>query len=155
MRQVTIRSPASAPRTPASPYPINAAAAHRECPQVYQQIYVDDQGRVPAPRIRTRFSRILPDPGTSWAGGRRLHITEERMLNSDDTTLTVTVGAGNLASAFGQTRTLAIGARSKTIVDNFLLYARCGFFKHDTQSNTHIAAFFSHVSASSSATAEK
>ena len=77
------------------------------------------------------------------------------MLNGDNAALTITVGTGNFASAFGQTRPFTIGTRSKAIVYDFLLYARCCFFERDAQSYAHIAAFFSHISASSRAAAEK
>ncbi len=62
------------------------------------------------------------------------------MLNGDHAALAAALGAGDLLAAFGHARTVAIGARGQTIVNDLLLGAGGHFLKGQAQADAHIAA---------------
>ena len=75
------------------------------------------------------------------AGRGRLHVTQKRTLNTDDTALAAAFGAGDYLAVLAEARPLAIGAGCEAVVDDFLLDAACDLFKRDTQADPHVAAF--------------
>ena len=65
------------------------------------------------------------------------------------------VVARDFLAVGAQTRSLAIGTRRKTIVDDLLLHAASDFLKRETQADSHVAALFANGATAACRSAEK
>ena len=140
-----MRSPAAAPRMPASPSPRSRICCPSRMPAGTVTFTCWRSGRVRNPGTPRRGARPSCPRATAVARNRRLHRAEERAARRDLLAAAIAVAARHDPGACRRARAAAHLARRKAVEHDLLLDAARGLLERDRERHRHVATLETHA----------